>query len=67
MDNWRVGDLIQYHIEPTVVAYRRIMQNKVGVITGLRNHTRVAYIKWSDNNENDTWVSYDDIILLNRE
>ena len=67
MTDYKIGDLVQYHIEPTILAYRRIMQNKVGVITEIRNHTRVAYIKWSDNDQNDTWVSYDDIQLLNRE
>jgi hypothetical protein len=43
------------------------MQDKVGVITAIRNNTRAAYIKWSDIDANDTWVSYDDLVLLNRE
>ena len=64
---YKIGDLVQYHIEPTILAYRRIMQNKVGVIAAIRNNTRTAYIKWSDIDANDTWVSYDDLVLLNRE
>lgn len=67
MTDYKIGDLVQYHIEPTILAYRRIMQNKVGVIADIRKHTKVAYIKWSDLDTNDTWVSYDDLILLNRE
>lgn len=68
MDNrFRIGDLVQYHIEPTILKYRRVMQNKVGVITAIRDKSNVAYIKWSDLDANDSWVSYDDLRLLNRE
>lgn len=67
MDDFKVGDLVQYHIEPTILKYRRVWQNKVGVITAIRKVPRVAYIKWSDLDANDTWISYDDLRLLNRE
>ena len=67
ISEYKIGDLVQYHIETTILAYRRIMQGKVGVITAIRNNTRAAYIKWSDIDANDTWVSYDDLKLLNRE
>jgi hypothetical protein len=67
MDDFKIGDLVQYHIEPTVITYRRLLQNKIGLIKDIRNKQRLAYIVWADLDTNSQWIPYDDMTLLSRE
>lgn len=69
MDNeFQVGDLVQYVISPrSSLYYTKYWQYKVGVVTNIRKVKNIAYVKWSDPDANDTWISYDDLKLLNRE
>jgi hypothetical protein len=67
MFEYQIGDLVQYHIEPTVITYRRLLQNKIGLIRDIRNKQRLAYIVWADLDTSSQWVSYDDMRLLSRE
>jgi len=67
-DDYRVGDLVQYVISTKSSLYhRKYWQEKVGVIANIRKVQNIAYVKWSDPDANDTWISYDDLKLLNRE
>lgn len=67
MIEYKIGDLVQYHIEPTVITHRRLLQNKIGLIRDIRNKQRLAYIVWADLDTSSQWVSYDDMRLLSRE
>jgi len=65
---WKIGDLIRYDITDK---YSRIDQKhwngKIGVISQIRNKPKLAYVEWADNSSNNIWVSFNDMVLLNRE
>ena len=67
MDNFMIGDLVQHQSKNAPSLYQKLWENKVGLVTKIRNKQRLAYIKWSDNTASDVWIAYDDLKLLSRE
>ena len=68
MDDFKIGDLVQYKAPDVQIRkYMKSLNGKVGMVGEIRNHTKIAYIKWSDKDANDTWVPYKDMTLLYRE
>lgn len=68
MTEYKVGDLVQFKATKLIMQpYRKMWDNKIGVVVAVRAKTEVAYIKWCDLDANDIWIRYDSLQLLNRE
>lgn len=64
---FHVGDLVQFKQHATYPLFHKLWQDKIGVVSAIRNGSKIAHIKWSDNDLNDVWIAYDHLVLLNRE
>lgn len=68
MDSYKIGDLVQVRFCSAPSLYhRKLWQDKVGVITGIRDKANIAYINWTDPDLNSVWIECEDLVLLNRE
>lgn len=64
---FHVGDLVQFKQRAKYPLFHKLWQDKIGVVSAIRNGSKIAYIKWSDTDANDVWIAYEDLVLLNRE
>lgn len=69
MVSYKIGDLVQCCSSATRPSryQKNRWNNKIGVVVDFRTKAEIAYVKWSDPDLNDTWIGYEDLMLLNRE